>query len=333
MSRISLSPYFHPTTICLVDDNESFLRSLSLELPSTWACQTFTDPLAALAYLNEPPSLAPLVDRCFTLDPPRESETLIHLDLNLIEQEISQPERFRRVSVVVADYAMPSMNGLDLCRDINDPYIKKAMLTGVADEKVAVQAFNAGLINRFIPKHGASATAATLNYIDELQEEYFNQYTARLRNTLAIDPPRFLVDPAIAQWVENLMRDERLVEYYLVDDPPGFMLLRSNGSIIRVLILHRDDMAAQLEFVVRHDAPEEVRQAIAEHRAAGFFAGDSPAHYFGTEPYPWQDNLVAVGVVTGNEDWFIGMVTDAPADIDFDPSRSSYDAYLGSLDR
>ena len=333
MTEITLSPYFHPTTICLVDDNESFLRSLSLELPPTWACQTFTDPAEALAYLNEPPALAPLVDRCFTLDRPRQSEALIHLDLNLIEQEINQPERFRRVSVVVVDYAMPSMNGLDLCRNVSDPYIKKAMLTGVADEKIAVEAFNAGLINRFIPKHSANATAATLTYIRELQKEYFSQYTARLHNTLAIDPPGFLVDPEIANRVEQLMRDERLVEYYLVDDPPGFMLLRSDGSMLRLLILHAGDMTAQLAFANEHNAPKEVLEAIAGQQAAGLFAGDSPADYFGAEPYPWQDNLVSVTTVAGAREWFIGIVAEAPVDIDFDPGRSAYDAYLGSLDQ
>ena len=333
MTKISLSPYFHPTTICLVDDNESFLRSLTLELPRTWACQTFTDPDEALRYLNEPPALAPLVDRCFRLDAPSQSEALIHLDLGLIEQEINQPERFRRVSVVVADYAMPSMNGLELCRGINDPYIKKAMLTGVADEKVAVEAFNAGLINRFIPKHGTNATRTALNYIDELQNEYFTQYTARLRDTLSIDPPGFLVDPAIASSVEQLMRDERLVEYYLVNDPPGFMLLRSNGSMMRLLILNADDMAAQLAFARKHNAPADILDAIGNKRAAGLFAGDSPADYFGPEPYPWQDNLVALSVIAGTEDWHIGVVTDAPTDIDFDPQRSAYDAYLSSLDR
>ncbi|MCZ6711463.1 MAG: response regulator, partial [Gammaproteobacteria bacterium] len=277
--------------------------------------------------------LAPLVDRCFSLEPVGESEALIHLDLDLIEQEINQPERFRRVSVVVVDYAMPSMSGLDLCRDIADPYIKKAMLTGVADEKLAVEAFNAGLINRFIHKQSADATATTLHYIDELQNEYFSQYTARLRNTLSIDPPRFLVDPAIAQWVEALMSEERLVEYYLVDDPPGLMLLRSNGSMLRALILHRQDMASQLAFANHHDAPIEVIEAIAANRAAGLFGGDSPAHYFRAEPYPWQDNLVSVSTITGTEDWFIGIVPDAPTDIDFDPRRAAYDAYLANLRR
>lgn len=127
------------------------------------------------------------------------------------------------------------------------------------------------------------------------------------------------------------MSEERLVEYYLVDDPPGLMLLRSDGSMLRALILHRQDMAAQLAFANHHDAPTDVTQAIAEHRAAGLFGGDSPAHYFRVEPYPWQDNLVSVRTITGTEDWFIGIVADAPTDIDFDPRRAAYDAYLANL--
>ena len=37
MNEFALAPYFHPTTICFVDDNESFLHSLDLELPGSWA--------------------------------------------------------------------------------------------------------------------------------------------------------------------------------------------------------------------------------------------------------------------------------------------------------
>jgi hypothetical protein len=71
------------------------------------------------------------------------------------------------------------------------------------------------------------------------------------------------------------MIEEQLVEYYLLDDPPGFMLLRSDGTTLQALVLDTADIAAQLAFVTRHGAP---------------------------------------------------------ANIDFDPRRSSYDAYLRSLD-
>ena len=327
MKQFTLAPYFHPTTVCVVDDNESFAESLAFELPGTWACRTFVDPHAARDFVNEEPALPPLVERCFSLDSP----TVIHLDLGLIEQEINHAERFRRISVLVVDYAMPSLNGLELCAELHDPCLRKIMLTGVADEKLAVEAFNAGLIHRFVPKQSTDAISTVISYMKELRQEYFNQYTARLQNTLSINPPQFLMDAVVADWVADLMRKQRFIEYYLVDEPPGLLLLRSNGSMQRLLILDAGDMEQQLDHANRHGAPAEVRRAIAARQAACLFSGDQPGDYFGDEAYPWAENLVAVERVLGSREWYLGVSKNPPPDIDFDPARSSYDAYLASL--
>jgi CheY-like chemotaxis protein len=328
MHQFTLAPYFHPTTVCVVDDNESFAESLSFELPRSWACRTFVDPLEALHFLNEEPTLAPLADRCFTFDSASNSEAVIRLDLGLIEQEINHVERFRRVSVLVVDYAMPSLNGLELCAQLNDPHLRTVMLTGVADEKLAVEAFNAGLINRFVPKQRTGAISQAIGYMQELQQEYFNQYSSRLQSTLSVSPPAFLVDPTIAQWVEELMTREQFVEYYLVDEPPGLLLLRSDGSMQRLLIFDDQELSDQLEYANRYQAPAEVCHAIEHRHAACLLTGDKPSDYYGDEAYPWQENLVPMAAVKGNTDWFLGVSTNPPTDIDFNPNSASYDAYL-----
>lgn len=331
MSRLTLSPYFHPTTVVLVDDNEAFLQSLTLELPPTIAFRGFTSPEAALAFLNQPIRLAPLVDRCFTLDRSHDTEAVIHLDLGVIEQEINYLERFRRVSVVLVDYAMPSVDGLQFCERMKDPYARRAMLTGVADEKLAVEAFNAGLIHRFIPKHRATAVEAVVAFIAELQRDYFNQYLARLRTALAIDPPGFLVDPVIAVRARRFMRDEHIVEYYLVNDPPGFLMLRADGSVVRLVLLDQAARERQAEFVRRYDAPAEIRRSIERGQLVGLFSGDSPADYFGDEAYPWEDKVLPACRIDGRQPWVSAVLADAATDVDFDPARSSYDTYLASL--
>jgi CheY-like chemotaxis protein len=328
----TLSPYFHPTTVVIVDDNESFLRSLTLEMPGTIACRGFTDPEEALAFLNEPVDLAPLVDRCFTLARGHDNRTLIHLDLGLIEQEINYRQRFRRVSVVLVDYAMPSVDGLQFCARMLDPHARRALLTGVADEKLAVEAFNAGLIHRFIPKHKATAVEAVVAFIAELERDYFQQHLARLRTMLALDPPGFLVDPAIAVEVHRLMQEERVMEYYLVDDPPGFLMLRADGSVLRLVLLDQATRRRQSELAARYGAPTHLRRAIESGELAGVFGGDSPADYY-DEPYPWSDKLVPARPLQGREPWLIALLRDAATDVDFDPAESSYDAYLATLAR
>jgi CheY-like chemotaxis protein len=331
MSRpLTLAPYFHPTTVVLVDDNEAFMRSMTLEMPSSIALHGFTDPEDALAFLDEPIDLAPLVDRCFTLDRSHDTDAVIHLNLGLIEQEINYRQRFRRVSAVLVDYAMPSVDGLAFCERMTDPYARRAMLTGVADERLAVEAFNAGLIHRFIPKHRATAVEAVVAFIAELEREYFHQYLARLRTALAIDPPGFLVDPSMALRVSRVMQQEAIVEYYLVNDPPGFLMLRSNGSVVRLVLLDETARQRQIAFVRRHEAPAEIRRGIERGELVGLFSGDSPADYYGDEAYPWRDKVHPASALRAREPWVMALVRDAATDIDFDPARSSYDAFLAA---
>jgi len=332
VTDFALTPYFHPTTICLLDDNESFLQSLDLELPGNWACRTFTDPLVALEFLSQPAPIAPLMDRCFSLHRQPGAPTLIQLDLNLLEQEISQNHRFHRNSVVVVDYAMPSMNGLEFCAALKDPYIRKAMLTGVADEKLAVEAFNAGLIHRFIPKQVMDPVEVVRSLVTDLLHEYFDQYTARLKTNLALDPPGFLIDSAVARYVERLMADHGLVEYYLVEEPSGLLMLKSDGEIWRVAILNDEEMAAQAELARTLHAPETVLNSLGAGNAVAFLSGLSPGDYFGDEQFPWGEHLKPATTLVGSHgSWTISIWKNAPGDIDFDPATASYDAYLHSL--
>lgn len=332
MMELALSPYFHPTTITFLDDNEGFLESLDLELPGTWACRTFTDPLVALEFLERPAPFPPLMDRCFSMRRRARSQAVIHLDLALIEQEISHIDRFHRNSVAVVDYAMPSMNGLQFCAALTDPYIRKAMLTGVADEKLAVEAFNAGLIHRFIPKQTMDPIETVYDFVTELLHEYFNQYTARLKTTLAIDPPGFLLDPEVARFVEDLMAREALVEYYLVDDPPGLMMLKADGEIWRLAILGEEEMAAQAAQARAFDAPEPVQRRLDAGTAVAFLPGLSPADHFGDEAFPWEEQTQDASCIRGaSGDWTVAIWKDAAADVDFDPQTASYNAYLRSL--
>lgn len=330
MYRLTMSPFFHPTTVVLVDDNESFMRSLTLELPQSIAIRCFSNPEDALDFLNRPVAMAPLVDRCFTMDRSHDTDAVIHLDFGAIEQEINHLDRFRRISVALVDYAMPSLDGMQLCARMTDPYARRAMLTGVADEKQAVAAFNAGLIHRFIPKHRATAVEAVVAFIAELQQDYFNQYLARLQTALAIDPPGFLVDPVIAVRARRFMHDEKIVEYYLVNDPPGFLMLRSDGSVVRLVLLDQAARERQAEFVRRHGAPAEIRTGIERGKLVGLFGGDDPDDYFG-EAYPWEEKVLPACRIDGRQPWLAAVLTDAATDVDFDPARSSYDAFLASL--
>ncbi len=334
MQPLALSPYFHPTTVCFVDDNQPFLDSLDLELPAWLIAKKFVHPADALIYLNQPPALSPLVDRCFSKpnlqQSPNQDSSGIHLDLSLIEQEVNQLQRFQRNSVLVVDYAMPSINGLELVEALDDPYLKVAMLTGVADEKIAVAAFNAGLLDRFVPKHGLGAVGNIMQYVAELQQEFFLQNTALLRNVLTLDPPDFLSSPQVAAYVTDLMQTQSLVEYYLVSEPAGLLLLTATGEMQRLVVCNNAQMDAQVQFAQANQAPQDVVDALKNRHKLGYF-WDLPENYYGSESYPWDDHLLAATELKSTKPdatWFMAVSDDPPADIDFDPEATSYSAFL-----
>ncbi len=331
MSRTLLPPYYHPTTVCFVDDNYSFLHSIGIDLPDDWSFISFLTPEEALEFVNQPATLPPLADRCFSMDNSNPEAPLIHMDLQALEQEIKLIDRFKRVSVLLVDYAMPTMNGLEFCEQVANPDIKKALLTGVADEKTAVDAFNRGIIDRYIPKASLASVNNVIPHVEALKQAYFAQYSSRLCSNIALNPPGFLNEPHIQDLFNHLIAEHHIVEYYLVTDPYGYLLLRVDGSMLRMVVAQESELAAQAQMMARFDAPPDLVAQVRSGHAVGLFQ-EHPGDYFGHEAFPWQDMVVEATAVHGQTNWYVGVFADPPADIDFDPRACSYAHFL-SMER
>ena len=94
-NQLTLAPYYHPTTICFVDDNEQFLASLELELPGDWACRTFSDPEKAFDFAQSAVAVGDVrgaidaLERVLTLNP---TLTNIKFELGLLYLRAGSPE-------------------------------------------------------------------------------------------------------------------------------------------------------------------------------------------------------------------------------------------------
>ncbi len=325
----TLPPYYHPTTVCFVDDNMTFLRSLSLDLPAHWSVISFVHPEDALRVVNTPASLPPLVERCFTMEHHNPSQPLIHFNLSALEQEITHIERFQRISVIMVDYAMPTMNGLEFCEQIANSQIKRALLTGVADEKTAVAAFNAGLIDRYIPKAQLIELNNVVPHVEELQAAYFDQYSAQVRENLAINPPAFMAVPGVVNYFHEIIRREHIVEYYLTGDPYGYLMLRSNGSMLRMVVLSAAELNSLAKLAQQFNAPQSICESLSTGREIAYLY-EHPAHYLGHETFPWTEFMLDAQTIAGQPNWYVGVYENPPVDVDFKPQLSSYQQYLRS---
>ncbi len=63
------------------------------------------------------------------------------------------PSRFDDLSVLVVDYAMPEMTGIEFCAQFRGHRVKKMLLTGAEERDVVFDAFNQGIIDHFVAKN------------------------------------------------------------------------------------------------------------------------------------------------------------------------------------
>jgi CheY-like chemotaxis protein len=328
MDERGIPPYRFPTTTVIVDDDASFLHNFALELDEDLAFRLFDSPLTALEHLGRTPAAAR--DRC--LHSHRETigwpmrEHFLRVDLAAVEEEVTNPARFEAVSVLVVDYAMPGMDGLALCERLRDLGLRKILLTGVADEKVAVSAFNRGLIDRFVRKHDRDAARQVNQAIRQLQELYFRDASRVILESVRRDDAPFLTDPAFRDHFTRLCERHGIIEYYYAAEPSGFLLLDRAARRWRLVIMDDDMMTAQREIAEAQGAPDALVGVLERRERIPYFW--QTGGYYRRELADWQAYLHTPEVFDGRRRYHMALVEDPSIYHQLGWNIQSYDHFL-----
>ena len=226
-----LSCYF-PTTVVAIDDNVNFLDSLKDILGSkNITVKGFTDPFAGLDFINENSvnnSLA-FSDLTMSGDEATSDWQSILLNVNRVHSQIYDENRFAKISAVIVDYSMPGIDGVELCSKISDSNIQRILLTGVADENVAIDAFNNGYINRFARKSSSNIVSDVIQSVNWAIHQYFSAYTSDLMKYLPAKEMNNLRDPIFANFFYGTCLNRSYIEYYMLDTFGSYLFLREDG--------------------------------------------------------------------------------------------------------
>jgi CheY-like chemotaxis protein len=328
----AIKPFAHPTTVAFVDDSMAFLSNLSLQLDPLLAFRMFGSPLEALKFLNERPAQHQAAEHIFSPYRDRTEENDAHqvvaMRVDAIRSLVHQSARFESVSVVVVDYDMPELNGLEFCRLITDPAVKKIVLTGKADERVAVRSFNEGLIDRFIRKHEANADETLNQAIRDMQDAYFEHAGASVRDALCVAEYGFLKDAALAEHVSGIFRSLGIVEHYLTYQPHGLLMFDETGMAY-LLIIHTDEtLRGVREIAVEQGAPESFLSELDSRRSVPYFW--QTEGYYPALCTEWQPYMHHAEVFDGERRYTYAIVRQPPG-LALD-TVLPYDTYLRQLD-
>ena len=333
MGYKEIPPFYFPSTVVFVDDSRDFLSNLSLQLDAGLAFRLYDSPVDALLALNCSPNHKTLVEQAFSISHCDEDLSLSHhvIDLNLgsILREVHNEQRFGQVSVLVVDYDMPEIDGLELCRNLRNPEIKKILLTGKADEKVAVRAFNEGLIDRFILKQDGDVFSLLRRAIADLQLAYFESLGRMVMDALALGSHAFLRDPVFIEEFRLICKRLNIVEFYISAIPDGILMLDTDGAASLLIVQDEDEMLSHFEIAYDQAAPQALLDILKSNRAISYF-WQTKGEY-APECQDWTPYLFPATELKGRG-WYYYTVVPNPGGIPTKAIRS-YNAYLAWLDR
>lgn len=304
MHHFSIPTCYFPSTVLFIDDNRDFLLNFVLQLDEWLAYRLFDSPFDALNLIQKKQDGGLFHQRCLnyanaSLNKVAEQQFLA------IWAEIYNGQRFSDISVVVVDYAMPGMDGLEFCRRLQQLPIKKILLTGKADEKLAIDAFNQGLIDRYIHKNDPEVASLITQSIDELQWQYFQDISERLIRSLSLSSPHCLHDQPFSHFFKQFCKQHHVVEFYLCDQTGSFLLLDVDANPSFFVLKNHLELAAYEATMIAQSADAMLIKAVRNKEKMPLALSHTPCNQI-------HDWIVASHLKGENCDYYYAHSKNAP---------------------
>ena len=307
-----MHPYFHPTTLLVLDDDPYYVESFKFHFGDQFPCVSYTQPERAIEHIlsqeAQRPSFDSLLARSLaapghTQGQPENGGT----GAAQIGRLSSDANRFRRVSVLVVDYDMPAMTGVQVCRAISQLPVRKLLLTGKAGVDTAISAFNEGVIDTFLTKHDPEIQKTLPRQVLRLQDEYFKATTEALGAALRRHEMPFLADTGVHEALAGLIKSRGIVEHYACARPSGVLLIDRAGQAMMLVVQDGEGLRAQWEVARENGAPAPLLELLASQRVLPLFATTSG--YYETEVgASWSRHLFPAQRIDADGIWYTTLV-------------------------
>lgn len=263
----SIPFFYYPTTVAIIDDDVDLLDSLNLSFSGQFKCRTFSSPQEGKNFLLEHFIKNKQDERYLNISYDRMTDVSVNLDISRIYKKVYDKSRFNQIGVLVLDYDMPGINGLELARELKAKTpIKIVMLTGEADKNTVIEAFNTNEIDRFIPKSNADYHEKLLEYIYQLQLQYFIDLSAAVLESLATESSHPLKNESFIKFFENIVKENNIVEFYLLDESGSFLMLDKKGKPLWLFVRREEDMQSFYEMANEEGLDKELVKALQDRK-------------------------------------------------------------------
>ena len=274
MSHFNSVPLcYFPTLTVFVDDQKDFLNSIKYKFKdSNLVC--FSNQSDALNYIKGNFSKGSwYFNKIKPLEEERHNHKRIEYNLSDLFQKIYDKERFNIVTSIVVDYDMPELNGIEFAKCLKDCDIDidVYLLTGAADEAIAVDAFNKKLIKGYIRKLKDNTTNRILESISNSALGYFNKINNTLLSLYAVDKNSILLKDEFKNFFNSFTHKHNIIEYYLNDLDLSFVLVDNKGHLNLLFVYSESHLNATYRLGAEEELPTDVlRDLKSKHKMICF---------------------------------------------------------------
>ena len=268
--------FYHPIKVIFLDDNRSFLDALDLEFGEKFNILTLISSDQAYNLIDD--DNQDIIQSIFKLMKDVNLDTandrMISFDISKILNQIYDKARFEYIPLLVVDYQMPAINGIEFCKKLKDRKIFKIMLTAEADKDIAIKAFNNKLIDKFILKTSENLYSEITLAICDLTYRYFKELTKNITHAYDNSINDLFENELYQQLFTNTLTQAQAVEYYLVDNSGSVLFLDKNAKPTWLIIRHIKELSDQLDLMQGYELPEQIMAAVAQREKILFLLSE-----------------------------------------------------------
>jgi CheY-like chemotaxis protein len=165
---------------------------------------------------------------------------LTFLTVRSLHKKIYKAERFDEACLLIIDFDMPQGDGLSFIDQLTNERLKKILLTGVANNDQALDAFNKGTIDRYVKKMNNDYDIQLKQYAQELQANYFCDASRFLLEDLP-ELLQVLKDPALIKFFNEFVKTHRIKEFYLLEESGSFLMIAYDESMSILCLQSKSD--------------------------------------------------------------------------------------------
>lgn len=326
---------FHPTMGMFIDDNKSYLSSLSTVLDlADINHKMIMNPKQSMPLLEENVKNYCWLNMC--LERPEIDDIYDRLRSNVVSLRINKlldialkKDRFNEIACVWFDYQMPGLTGIDCMEKLHHLPFKLGLLSGIADNTDALEYFNEQTLDIYINKKQADSTKSIMKYLKQAEWAYFIEPSfTMIKSDERLS--KVLTNDSFINKLNKIQKEHSIVEGYLIDPYGSFALFDAQAKALIVAAIHDDEIEAfyQMALMADKKPDEDVLNLIKQRKAFPFFYGHDISDI---EPKDWGSYLVPATKIQGSN--ILYSVIDDVEKYGIDTNRiTSYAEFLSNQD-